>query len=60
MKHHLLTMLILLAAIALYAIGMGGGGSALLAAGAVLDLWFWVRAMRGRRRAAPAMSRAKA
>jgi hypothetical protein len=60
MKHHLLTMLILLAAIALYAIGMGGGGSALLVAGAILELWFWVRAMRGSRRAASAVPRAKA
>ena len=30
MKHHLLTMLILLAALALYAIGMNGGGAVLL------------------------------
>ncbi len=60
MKHHLLTMLILLAAITLYAFGMGGGGSALLAAGAVLELWFWVRAVRGNRRAASTAPRAKA
>lgn len=48
MRHHLLSMLILLAAIALYAIGMSGGGAVLLAAGVVLEMWFWVRALRGR------------
>ncbi len=59
MKHHLLTMLILLAALALYAIGMNGGGSALLAAGAALELWFWVRAMRGSRRGTPVAPRVR-
>jgi len=31
-----------------------------LVAGAILELWFWVRAMRGSRRAASAVPRAKA
>jgi hypothetical protein len=51
MKYHLLTVAILLAALALYAIGMSGGGSLLLV-GAAFELWFWVRALRGTKRAA--------
>ena len=59
MKYHLLTVAILLCAIALYAIGMSGGGSLLLLVGAGLELWFWVRAMRDRRHAAPTVPLAK-
>jgi hypothetical protein len=47
MRYHLFTVAILLAALALYAVGVGGGGSVLLAVGAALELWFWVRALRG-------------
>lgn len=50
MKYHLLTIALLLVALSLYAIGMNGGGSLALAAGAVCELWFWVRALRGKRR----------
>ena len=46
MKHHLLTLLILVLAVALYAVGMVAGASALLFLGAALELWFWVRVMR--------------
>jgi hypothetical protein len=47
MRHHLFTAAILSVALVLYAIGMSGGGSVLLAAGAACELWFWVRAFRG-------------
>ena len=46
MKHHLLTVAILLMAVVFYLIGLGGGGAVLVCAGAALELWFWVRAMR--------------
>ena len=49
MKHHLLTVVILVGALALYIVGMSGGGSLLLLVGAAMELWFWVRAMQGRR-----------
>jgi hypothetical protein len=55
MKYHLLTVAILLFALALYAMGMNGGGSLLFLVGAALELWFWVRVMRGRRHVAPAV-----
>ncbi len=46
MKHHLLTAALLLAALVLYGVGISGGGSLLLAAGATCELWFWVRVIR--------------
>jgi hypothetical protein len=49
MKHHLLTVALLLAAFMLYVMGLNGGGSLLLLVGAALELWFWVRAVQGRR-----------
>jgi hypothetical protein len=48
MKRHLLTAAILLMAVAMYAWGMGGGGFVLFVAGGAFELWFWVRALRGR------------
>jgi hypothetical protein len=56
MKHHLLTFAILLMALVLYVIGLNGGGAVLVCAGAALELWFWVRAMREGK---PAASSAK-
>lgn len=46
MHRHLITAAILLLAIALYSFGMSGGSALLFAAGAVLELWFWVRVLR--------------
>ncbi len=54
MKRHLLTAAILVGALALDVIGMSGGCSVLLLAGAALELPFWVRAMQGRRQEIPA------
>ena len=56
MKHHLLTVAILLAAVMLYVMGMGERGSLLLLVGAVLELWFWVRAIRSSRLATPSVA----
>ena len=60
MKYHLLTVAVLLAAFAMYAIGMGGGGALLLFFGAALELWFWVRALRGNKRRTSTVPQAKA
>jgi|SRR5450432_3394029 len=49
MKYHLLTAAVLSAALALYVVGMSGGGSLLLLLSAALELWFWIRALHGRR-----------
>jgi hypothetical protein len=51
---HLFTVAILLGALALYAIGLGGGGAFLLFIGVGFELWFWVRALHGKRNAASA------
>jgi hypothetical protein len=52
MKYHILTVAILLCALALYAVGMSGGGSVLLLMGAGLELWSWVRVIHRRQHAA--------
>jgi len=51
MKFHALTVLILLAALACYGASLDGAGLALFFAGAVLELWFWIRAIQGPPRA---------
>ena len=43
MKRHLITVAILLVALALYALGFSGLGVAAFIAGAAFELWFWVR-----------------
>ena len=48
MKYHLFTASLLAAAVLLYGAGAGGGGSLVLAIGGALELWFWVRALRGK------------
>lgn len=55
MKHHLLTVAILVMAFVVYLIGLNCGGAMLVCAGATLELWFWIRAMReGKSVVAPA------
>jgi len=43
MKHHLLTVVVLLGAITFYALGFSALGVAAVIAGGALELWFWVR-----------------
>ena len=43
MKRHLVTVAILLAALACYALGYSRMGLAAVVAGGALELWFWVR-----------------
>jgi len=46
MKYHLISVLILLAALGFYALGSGGAGSIFLIAGVLHEAWFWVRLRR--------------
>lgn len=48
MRHYLFTAAILIAAVAVYSIGLVSGALLLFAGGAVFELWFWVRIL-GRR-----------
>lgn len=47
MTRPLFTAALLVAALVLYALGLDGGGTALLIAGAACELWFWVRVVPG-------------
>ena len=51
MKYHLMTVLILVLALALYAAGLSAPSLVLVAIGGAAELWFWVRAIRGGRTA---------
>lgn len=48
-KHHLVSVWLLVAAVLLYMVGWSGGGILCLAAGVTCEVWFWVR--MGRRTA---------
>ena len=48
MSRHLITALVLLAALALYGLGFAGLGLAAIVAGAGFELWFWVRLLSRR------------
>jgi hypothetical protein len=45
MKHHAITALILLVAIAFYTAGLSGAGAVTFVAGIGLEAWFWVRVL---------------
>ena len=47
MTHHLTTAILLIAALVCYGFGLESGATALLALGAVFELWFWARAVPG-------------
>jgi membrane protein implicated in regulation of membrane protease activity len=48
MRHHLVTLAALFAALILYALGLYSGASILFAAGGVSELVFWARVLRRR------------
>jgi uncharacterized membrane protein len=50
MKYHLVSVLLIAAAIPLYVVGFSVGGSVVLAAAIALEVWFWVRVVRGKPR----------
>jgi hypothetical protein len=50
-KHYLLLVALLLAALVCYGVGLVDGSIALFAVGAVLELSFWFRLFRRRHRA---------
>lgn len=43
MKHHIVTALLMLTAIALYYFGLSGFSLLVFALGAAFELWFWIR-----------------
>jgi hypothetical protein len=43
MKYHLISTLLIVAALMLETVGFAGGGIALLGAGVGCEIWFWVR-----------------
>jgi hypothetical protein len=47
MKHLTVTLLILAAAMACYALGWSTSFVAFLVVGGAFELWFWLRAIRG-------------
>jgi membrane protein implicated in regulation of membrane protease activity len=57
MKHHLVTAAILIAALALYSLGMVSGALVLFAVGGACELWFWVRILGRNERPDPSSKR---
>jgi uncharacterized membrane protein len=50
MKYHFATVLLMVAAIPLYVVGFALGGTLVLAAAVALEVWFWIRIVRGKSR----------
>ena len=50
MKRHLITVALLLVAIAFYLVGLAGVGILAFTVGAVFEIWFWVRVLVRRNR----------
>jgi hypothetical protein len=48
MHRHVITVLILVAALICYVIGFRAGAYALVGVGGALELWFWLRLLRGK------------
>ena len=46
MNHHVVTALLLVAALVAYGIGFHKGGTAIIILGLSLECWFWVRLSR--------------
>lgn len=49
MKHHLITVATVLAALVLYGLGMTSLGVAGIVIGGAFEFWFWVRLISGRK-----------
>jgi hypothetical protein len=50
MKYHLVTVLLIAAALPLCVLGFAMGGSLLLVAAMFFEVWFWARIIRGKSR----------
>jgi len=50
MKYHLVTILLLVAALPLYVVGSALGGTLVMGAAVALEVWFWIRVIRGKPR----------
>jgi len=50
MTYHLVTTLFMVAALALYVVGSAFGGSLVLAVALAIEVWFWIRIVRGKPR----------
>lgn len=50
MKYHLVTVLLIAAALPLYVLGFAMGGSLLLVAAMFFEVLFWARVIRGKSR----------
>jgi len=50
MKYHLFTVLLMATALPLYVVGFALSASLVLAAAVALEVWFWIRIVRGKSR----------
>jgi hypothetical protein len=50
MKYHLVTVLLMVSALPLYVVGFASGGTLVLGAAVALEVWFWIRVVRGKPR----------
>lgn len=50
MKYHVVTVLLMAVALPLYVAGFASSGSLVLAAAVALEVWFWIRVVRGKPR----------
>lgn len=48
MKYHLVSLMLLLAAAALSVVGFGSGMAIALSAAVALEVYFWIRVVRGK------------
>lgn len=59
MNRHIATLLLLVAAVILYVIGFGGGMAVALVAAVALEIYFWMRVVRGMRNARARLGRTR-
>lgn len=57
MKYRIATLLLLVAATILYIVGFGSGTAVVLGGAVALEIYFWMRVVRGRRNVRARLSR---
>lgn len=50
MRYHAITVLLIVAALPLYVVGFALSGLLVLSAAVALEVWFWIRVVRGKTR----------